>query len=81
MNSLPPQCSELSQNVNNILDLIPQVPNIERKDTLAVEASLKKAIAPKFEIVFAGAFSAGKSMLINALLERELLYSAGRTYL
>jgi Dynamin family len=26
--------------------------------------------------VFAGAFSAGKSMLINALLERELLYSA-----
>jgi replication fork clamp-binding protein CrfC len=29
-----------------------------------------------FEIVFAGAFSAGKSMLINALLERELLYSA-----
>ncbi len=43
---------------------------------MAVEASLKKAIAPKFEIVFAGAFSAGKSMLINALLERELLYSA-----
>jgi hypothetical protein len=26
--------------------------------------------------VFAGAFSAGKSMLLNALLERELLYSA-----
>lgn len=26
--------------------------------------------------MFAGAFSAGKSMLINALLERELLYSA-----
>jgi len=76
MNSLPPQCSELSQNVNNILDLIQQVPSIERQNTLAVEASLKKAIAPKFEIVFAGAFSAGKSMLINALLERELLYSA-----
>jgi GTP-binding protein EngB required for normal cell division len=37
---------------------------------------LKKATAPTFEIVFAGAFSAGKSMLINALLERELLYSA-----
>lgn len=31
---------------------------------------------PTSEIVFAGAFSAGKSMLINALLERELLYSA-----
>ena len=76
MNSLPPQCSELSQNVNNILDLIQQTSNIEQQDTLAVKASLKKAIAPKFEIVFAGAFSAGKSMLINALLERELLYSA-----
>lgn len=35
-----------------------------------------KAISPTFEIVFAGAFSAGKSMLLNALLERELLYSA-----
>jgi len=41
-----------------------------------VQSSLRKAIAPTFEIVFAGAFSAGKSMLINALLERELLYSA-----
>jgi replication fork clamp-binding protein CrfC len=47
-----------------------------QQDTTAIEASLKKAISPKFEIVFAGAFSAGKSMLINALLERELLYSA-----
>ena len=76
MNSLPPQCFELFQNVNNILDLISAAPDLERQDTLAVEASLNKAIAPKFEIVFAGAFSAGKSMLINALLERELLYSA-----
>lgn len=76
MNSLPPSCSELSQNVNSILDLIQQAPKIKQQDILAVEASLKKAIAPKFEIVFAGAFSAGKSMLINALLERELLYSA-----
>lgn len=41
-----------------------------------MQSSLRKAIAPTFEIVFAGAFSAGKSMLINALLERELLYSA-----
>jgi len=41
-----------------------------------VQTSLSKAISPRFEIVFAGAFSAGKSMLINALLERELLYSA-----
>ena len=74
MNFLPPHCSELSNNVNSILDLVPesQVNNQIR----IVESSLAKAIAPKFEIVFAGAFSAGKSMLINALLERELLYSA-----
>ena len=69
----PPQCSELSNNVNTILDLVSES-NTDR--VRVVEASLAKAIAPKFEIVFAGAFSAGKSMLINALLERELLYSA-----
>ena len=74
--NLPPSCSQLSQNVNKILDLIGAEPKTEPKDILRVEASLNKAIAPKFEIVFAGAFSAGKSMLINALLERELLYSA-----
>ncbi|MCG9884282.1 MAG: dynamin-like GTPase family protein [Cyanobacteria bacterium] len=45
-------------------------------DDAAVRASLRKAISPTFEIAFAGAFSAGKSMLINALLGRELLYSA-----
>ena len=70
----PPQCSELSNNVNSILNLVEQS-NLNQQ-VRVVEASLSKAIAPKFEIVFAGAFSAGKSMLINALLERELLYSA-----
>ncbi|WP_019507214.1 dynamin-like GTPase family protein [Pleurocapsa sp. PCC 7319] len=75
MSFLPPQCSELSNNVNSILDLVSEL-NTNQQDIRVVEASLKKAIAPKFEIVFAGAFSAGKSMLINALLERELLYSA-----
>ena len=73
--NLPPQCSELSNNVNAILDLISKL-NTNQQDIRVAEASLAKAIAPKFEIVFAGAFSAGKSMLINALLERELLYSA-----
>jgi GTP-binding protein EngB required for normal cell division len=38
-------------------------------DLSGIQASLAKAISPTFEIVFAGAFSAGKSMLINALLE------------
>jgi replication fork clamp-binding protein CrfC len=73
--SLPPQCNQLADNVNSILDLV-QESNIDKQRVGAVAASLAKAIAPKFEIVFAGAFSAGKSMLINALLERELLYSA-----
>ena len=70
---LPPQCTNLAHNVRHILDALPSEIN---RDTAIVESSLAKAIAPKFEIVFAGAFSAGKSMLINALLERELLYSA-----
>jgi replication fork clamp-binding protein CrfC len=68
-------CSQLAENVNKILDLASES-HVKQSDIIAAETSLKKAIAPKFEIVFAGAFSAGKSMLINALLERELLYSA-----
>ena len=72
---LPPQCSNIADNVNNILNLLNTL-EIDRQNVSVVKTSLAKAIAPKFEIVFAGAFSAGKSMLINALLERELLYSA-----
>ncbi|BAZ44136.1 hypothetical protein NIES4102_11420 [Chondrocystis sp. NIES-4102] len=75
MNYIPNQCSQLLENVNSILNLVKET-NIKQQDISAVETSLQKAISPKFEIVFAGAFSAGKSMLINALLERELLYSA-----
>ena len=71
----PPQCSQIADNVNSILSLL-NASGIDRQNVPIVEASLGKAISPKFEIVFAGAFSAGKSMLINALLERELLYSA-----
>lgn len=76
MNPLLPQCESLSDRVESILELVSQEPTLRVQDVSAVQASLKKAISPKFEIVFAGAFSAGKSMLINALLERELLYSA-----
>jgi replication fork clamp-binding protein CrfC len=71
-----PQCQHLQGQVEQILQLLTQVPKLCTTDTRSVRSSLKKAIAPSFEIVFAGAFSAGKSMLINALLERELLYSA-----
>jgi replication fork clamp-binding protein CrfC len=66
----------LEVNVKTILDLVHQETSLKVTDTSAIAASIRKAISPTFEIVFAGAFSAGKSMLINALLERELLYSA-----
>lgn len=66
----------LQDAVQRIIKLIQQEPELRAVDGIAVQESLRKAIAPTFEIVFAGAFSAGKSMLINALLERELLYSA-----
>ncbi len=75
MSFLYPQCNNLEDQVQQILNLLSKE-NQLKINTNAVEASLEKAIAPKFEIVFAGAFSAGKSMLINALLGRELLYSA-----
>ncbi|MGC1393485.1 MAG: dynamin-like GTPase family protein [Coleofasciculaceae cyanobacterium] len=73
-----PQCQNLQEQVGSLLDLLHQEPSLRglQDDTTAVQASLRKAVSPTFEIVFAGAFSAGKSMLINALLERELLYSA-----
>ena len=55
---LPSQCSHISDNVNNILNLL-NASGIDRQNTGVVKTSLAKAIAPKFEIVFAGAFSAG----------------------
>ncbi|MBE9209349.1 dynamin-like GTPase family protein [Nostoc sp. LEGE 06077] len=76
MTNLPIQCANLKEQVELILQLLHQEPTLRSQDITSVQTSLGKAISPKFEIVFAGAFSAGKSMLINALLERELLYSA-----
>lgn len=76
MTQMPPQCKNLQEQVDSLLQLLRQESSLRQQDITAVQASLKKAISPEFEIVFAGAFSAGKSMLINALLERELLYSA-----
>ncbi len=76
MSTLLANCQNLKEKVEIILNLLKQEPKLSSYDTTIVETSLGKAISPKFEIVFAGAFSAGKSMLINALLERELLYSA-----
>ncbi|WP_293153179.1 dynamin family protein [Microcoleus sp. bin48.metabat.b7b8b9.023] len=76
MTQMPPQCKNLQEQVDSLLQLLRQESSLRQQDITAVQSSLKKAISPEFEIVFAGAFSAGKSMLINALLERELLYSA-----
>jgi replication fork clamp-binding protein CrfC len=70
-------CSHLATNLNSIVELFGRESSLRnQQDTSKIETSLRKAISPKFEIVFAGAFSAGKSMLVNALLDRELLYSA-----
>ncbi|EAZ90201.1 dynamin-like GTPase family protein [Crocosphaera chwakensis] len=77
MSQMIPQCEHLPTHVNSLLELLRQEPTLRsQQDISAIEASLSKAVSPQFEIVFAGAFSAGKFMLINALLERELLYSA-----
>ena len=74
-----PQCQNLQEQVESLLQLFHQEPLLRApkggtqsvtQDTTSVQSSLSKAISPTFEIVFAGAFSAGKSMLINALLER-----------
>jgi len=72
-----PQCTDLQAQVNSLLQLLQSEPTLRSQyDVTAAEASLRKALSPRFEVVFAGTFSAGKSMLINALLGRELLYSA-----
>lgn len=76
MSNLAPQCQQLQSQVESILQLLHQEAALRSQDITSVQISLDKAVSPRFEIVFAGAFSAGKSMLINALLERELLYSA-----
>ncbi|MGB7414675.1 MAG: dynamin family protein, partial [Thermosynechococcaceae cyanobacterium] len=66
----------LQDQVHQLLELAYQEPDLHSQEVSAIQSSLRKAVSPTFEIVFAGAFSAGKSMLINALLERKLLYSA-----
>lgn len=78
MTSMLPLCQNLQEQIESVLHLLHLEPSlrVNSDDVTAVQSSLRKAISPTFEIVFAGAFSAGKSMLINALLERELLYSA-----
>lgn len=75
-NSIPVSCRDIQSSVNMLLDLARKDSTTPLKEISAVETSLQKATSPRFEIIFAGAFSAGKSMLINALLGQELLYSS-----
>lgn len=79
MNQLPIQCQNLSAQVEQLIKLLQQEPSLRssQSDSLVgqVKASLRQATSAEFEIAFAGPFSAGKSMLINALLQRKLLYS------
>lgn len=66
----------LKTSVETVLRCFHELDSTHERGVIAARSSLQKAIAPTFEIAFAGAFSAGKSMLINAILGRELLYSA-----
>lgn len=77
MTQKPHQCENLQADVNHLLQLLDKEPSLRgQHDTAAIKTSRDKAIDPRFEIVFAGTYSAGKSMLINALLGQELLYSS-----
>ena len=71
------QSEKLEADVNLLLRLLDKEPSLRGKHgTAAIKTSRDKAIDPRFEIVFAGTYSAGKSMLINALLGQDLLYSS-----
>jgi len=74
MSELLIECQNLPDQVYQLLQLIQNEPSL-KYDSSALSSSLRKVGDQKFEIVFAGAVSAGKSILINALLEQELLYS------
>jgi len=76
MTQKPHQSENLKADVDRLLRLLDKEPSLRgQHDTAAIKTSRDKAIAPRFEIVFAGTYSAGKSMLINALLGQNLLYS------
>lgn len=55
-----PQCRYLQEQVESILQLLHNGPTLRSQDTTSIQSALSKAVSPTFEIVFAGAFSAGK---------------------
>jgi replication fork clamp-binding protein CrfC len=76
MNNNFPYATKLRKSTETIIHLTEVESTLRSQDIAAIEHSLRNVTSPTFEIAFVGAFSAGKSMLINALLGRELLYSA-----
>lgn len=56
----------LQHSVEQVLQLVGEDAGLGAIDLSMVRESLRKATAPTFEIVFAGAFSAGKSIQITA---------------
>jgi len=77
MTQKPHQSENLKADVDRLLRLLDKEPSLKGQHNIAaIKTSRDKAIAPRFEIVFAGTYSAGKSMLINALLGQDLLYSS-----
>ena len=55
MTQLLPQCENLQEQVKSLLQLLHHEPTLRSQDTTPAQSSLKKAISPTFEIVFAGA--------------------------
>lgn len=77
MTQKPHQSENLKADVDRLLRLLDKEPSLKGQHNIAaIKTSRDKAIAPRFEIVFAGTYSAGKSRLINALLGQDLLYSS-----
>ena len=61
----PPQCENLPEQVEKILELLLPEPSWRSQDVSAVQESLKKAIAPKFEIVSAEGHATGTQCYIE----------------
>ncbi|MEG4169974.1 MULTISPECIES: hypothetical protein [unclassified Microcoleus] len=49
MTQMPPQCNNLQEQVDSLLQLLRQESSLRQQDITAVQASLKKAIGNKLE--------------------------------
>jgi hypothetical protein len=50
MSYFPPQCQNLSEQVESILQLLQQESTLRSHDIAPIQTSLNKAISPKFEM-------------------------------